>query len=308
MDSTVSNKQIYSQLLKFNGQKLVRAIVITAIFAIIVAVMVVIGARMADPTGVYIIGGIVLILFLITSSYFMFVVFARQITCCAYAVNRGELMSDPITQSKVAVISRTKTVFGLFAVYSLVKGITNQISRGINSLVSLGGDNGVIGAVGGIVSLFVGIVLKYFCYCSVGNVIETPNTTTFKGVCDAAVICFKNWKSMLKSCGKIMGLSVLFFILIFGASIALSYFVIKTVAPTLLAATNGETNILGFGIIIVFAIMVFSFIDTLFIKPRFLIIAMRAFFDAKKTTDIDVEATGKIASISPKFRKALAKE
>lgn len=213
------------------------------------------------------------------------------------------------------------TVF--FLITRAIKGIFNQIGRGINQIgTAVGGDvgNGVTSAINSAIQVVIG----YLCDCCLGWVLFRKDINSFKAGCEGAVIFFKHGKTLVKNVGRIFGMGFLSLIVFGGAFFGLSFLILNAI-PGLMSTLSNEilelgtrnnwnipdfvSNVTLLTVIIsaILAIVLWSMLHSVIARPFILVGVMRNFMNAGKA-HIPNEADFKeVAAKSPKFAKLLEK-
>lgn len=157
--------------------------------------------------------GLVLVIIVVRYNSFRFK--AAQIGMMTRAVTEGDLPDDVMGEGKALVSSRFSTVAGYFAATSIIKGIFNEIGRGITKLgESIGGENG--NAVGSAISLVIQTIVSYLCDCCLGWVFYRSQITAPKATLEGAVIFFKHGRTFAKNMARVFVFAAVSLILIGG--------------------------------------------------------------------------------------------
>jgi len=244
---------------------------------------------------------------------------AGQIAMMTKGVTEGTLPEDVLGEGKAAVKERFTTVAAFFAVTGVIKGIFNQLSRGLTSVGNaIGGDAG--GTVGSVIGSGVQTVVGYLCDCCLGWVFYRKEQKTTKATCEGAVLFFKHGKTLIKNVGRIFGISLLFLILIGGAFFGIFFGIFSMLPGTfeLLtaeiaeAAVRLETTLPAFfsdpkNVTIVAAaiaaLIVWGIIHSAFVRPFILVGVLRNYMESGMN-DIPTEETfAMLDGKSVKFKK-----
>ena len=210
----MGNVEIYRKTLRFSVMRLL--VTILGIFIIVALPLAtfLVTAGMSEvacavATFVAFIVGIVVFVLIIRYCGYLFT--AAQVAMITEGVSKGTLPDDVYAAGKQAVKRRFVTASVYFALWSITKAITNQITAGLNALgrvADAGNNAGPASTVAGIVSTVISVVLEYLNYCSLGWVFLNANQSPFKSTCDGAVVYFQNWKTLLQNAGKVIGITV----------------------------------------------------------------------------------------------------
>lgn len=322
----MGNVEIYRKTLRFSVMRLLVTILgIFIIVALPLATFLVTAGigevACAVATFVAFIVGIVVFVLIIRYCGYLFT--AAQVAMITEGVSKGTLPDDVYAAGKQAVKRRFVTASVYFALWSITKAITNQITAGLNALgrvADAGNNAGPASTVAGIVSTVISVVLEYLNYCSLGWVFLNADQSPFKSTCDGAVVYFQNWKTLLQNAGKVIGITAVSLVVIGGAFFGLGYLVFGSI-PSLTAiladldasATldDGSSVPPGTSLIILCAIvtlLLWGGIHSAFVKPFILISVMRRYIEAGLANPPKVDLYGKLAGMSAGFRKALERD
>lgn len=322
----MGNVEIYRKTLRFSVMRLL--VTILGIFIIVALPLAtfLITAGMSEvacavATFVAFIVGIVVFALIIRYCGYLFT--AAQVAMITEGVSKGTLPDDVYAAGKQAVKRRFVTASVYFALWSITKAITNQITAGLNALgrvADAGNNAGPASTVAGIVSTVISVVLEYLNYCSLGWVFLNANQSPFKSTCDGAVVYFQNWKTLLQNAGKVIGVTVVSLVVIGGAFFGLGYLAFGSIpsmtavlADIDAAATldDGSAVPPGTSLIIlcvIVALLLWGGIHSAFVKPFILISVMRSYIEAGLANPPKVDLYGKLAGMSAGFRKALERD
>lgn len=304
----MTNIAIYKKTLVFSLLKILIAVVGLAIAAGVTLLAYTLSGGNSDEAKLLYIGGgavVGLIIFGVIMHFASYLVVAGHIAMITKGVTENELPEHVIKEGAAVVKSRFATVAVYFALLRITRGISNQITRGLNFLADSTG-NDAVGIVVAVIDILVSIVLTYINYCCLGWVFCNPQQSAVKSTCDGAVIYFKNWKTLLKNMGKILGLGLASLVVIGGVFVGIFYLATQGIDFPDLVAEGLEISALGVRWI---AIGVVSFICWLvvhsaFVQPYVLISVMRAYIDSAKSTPFTSEIYKKLCGMSKKFKKA----
>lgn len=322
----MGNVEIYRKTLRFSVMRLL--VTILGIFIIVALPLAtfLVTAGMSEvacavATFVAFIVGIVVFVLIIRYCGYLFT--AAQVAMITEGVSKGTLPDDVYAAGKQAVKRRFVTASVYFALWSITKAITNQITAGLNALgrvADAGNNAGPASTMAGIVSTVISVVLEYLNYCSLGWVFLNANQSPFKSTCDGAVVYFQNWKTLLQNAGKVIGITVVSLVVIGGAFFGLGYLAFGSIpsmtavlADIDAAATldDGSAVPPGTSLIIlcvIVALLLWGGIHSAFVKPFILISVMRRYIEAGLANPPKVDLYGKLAGMSAGFRKALDRD
>lgn len=322
----MGNVEIYRKTLRFSVMRLLVTILgIFIIVALPLATFLVTAGigeiACAVATFVAFIVGIVVFVLIIRYCGYLFT--AAQVAMITEGVSKGTLPDDVYAAGKQAVKRRFVTASVYFALWSITKAITNQITAGLNALgrvADAGNNAGPASAVAGIVSTVISVVLEYLNYCSLGWVFLNADQSPFKSTCDGAVVYFQNWKTLLQNAGKVIGITAVSLVVIGGAFFGLGYLVFGSI-PSLTAiladldasATLDDGSSVPPGTLLIIlcaivALLLWGGIHSAFVKPFILISVMRRYIEAGLANPPKVDLYGKLAGMSAGFRKALERD
>ena len=322
----MGNVEIYRKTLRFSVMRLLVTILgIFIIVALPLATFLVTAGigevACAVATFVAFIAGIVVFVLIIRYCGYLFT--AAQVAMITEGVSKGTLPDDVYAAGKQAVKRRFVTTSVYFALWSITKAITNQITAGLNALgrvADAGNNAGPASTVAGIVSTVISVVLEYLNYCSLGWVFLNADHSPFKNTCDGAVVYFQNWKTLLQNAGKVIGITAVSLVVIGGAFFGLGYLAFGSI-PSLTAVLadldasatldDGSAVPPGTSLIIlcvVVALLLWGGIRSAFVKPFILISVMRRYIEAGLANPPKVDLYGKLAGMSAGFRKALERD
>lgn len=322
----MGNAEIYRKTLRFSIMRLLVTIVGIVIIVALPLIAFFVTAEMGEAACALATGGafiVALIIFALIIRYCGYLFTAAQVAMITEGVSKGALPNDVYAAGKQAVKRRFVTASVYFALWSITKAITNQITAGLNALgrvADAGNNAGPASTVAGIVSTVISVVLEYLNYCSLGWVFLNDNQSAFKSTCDGAVVYFQNWKTLLKNAGKVIGITAVSLVVIGGAFFGLSYLLFSSI-PSLVsvlsdidaAATldDGSAVPPGTSLIILcvlVALFLWGGIHSAFVKPFILISVMRRYIEAGLSNPPSVDLYDKLAGMSKGFRKALERE
>lgn len=317
----LTNKEIYKRTIGFSIRRLLWDFLAFAILAAC-AVLGFIFAEAITNAGLVglAIGAVIgIIIIAIMLRYVSYTYKAGQIAMMTKAVSEGKLPDDVIGAGKKIVKERFATVAVYFAATNAIKGIFNQIGRGITSIgEAVGGDTG--GAIGSTISAVIQTIVDYLCDCCLGWVFYRKDQKAFKATCEGAVIFFKKGKTLLKNLGRIFGMGLVSFILIGGVFTGIFWLIFQAF-PDAFANLANEVAQIGSDVpawltepatftltcAIVSGILIWSFIHSAFIRPFVLVGVLRNFIEAGKTDIPSEKSFDELDKKSAKFKKLHAK-
>lgn len=317
----MDNKQIYKATLCFS----IRRVLWDFLGFLGLAVLMVGGLYIADKTtdkgmiGLAIGGVIGLAVLVVLLRWVSYKFKAGQIAMMTRGITEGELPQDVLGEGKKVVKERFATVSAFFAVTGIIKGIFNQIGRGITAAgEAIGGDNG--GTVGSIISSVIQVVVSYLCDCCLGWVFYRKEVKATKATLEGAALFFKHGKTLVKNMGRVFGIGLLSLAVIGGAFGGVFYLIASRfpvvfnklfheIAET--AARSGETLpawLDGPGILMIFAaalagIIIWSIIHSVFIRPFVLTGVLRNYIRSGIEDMPTEETMAMLDGKSSKFKK-----
>ncbi len=317
----LNNKEIYKRTIVFSIRRLLWDILsfIIVIACAVLGFLITEGAFNKGLIGLAIglIAGIIVICIMLR--YVSYRYKAAQIAMMTKAIATGKLPDDVVKAGKKAVDKRFTTVAVYFAVTGAIKGVFNQIGRGITSVgQAVGGDSG--GAVGSTISAIIQTIVAYLCDCCLGWVFYREDQKPFKATCEGAVIFFKKGKTLVKNLGRIFGMSIVSFLVIGGVFFGIFWLVFQAFPDVFTGLANEVADAAAranselpaglfepatFTIVCaaISGIIMWSIIHSVFIKPFILVGVLRNFIEAGKE-DIPSEASFKeLDKKSTKFQK-----
>ena len=316
----MDNKQIYKKTLGFSLRRVFWDIISVALLLGAGTLGYFLGEKYAQngPIGLLIGAVIGIVALILITRFISYALKAGQIAMMTRGVSEGELPDDVIKEGKKVVKERFATVAAFFAITGVIRGIFNQIGRGITKLgESIGGDTG--GAVGSAVSSVMQTIVNYLCDCCLGWVFYRKEVKPARAACEGAVLFFKHGKTFAKNMGRVFGMGLVSLLGIGGVSGGIAYFILKgqtfyeplaawmtenlTDTSNWLAQmlTNPKTLPVAFAALI--GIIVWAIIHSVFIKPFVLVGVLRNYIDSGKNDIPSEESFRMLDSKSPKFRK-----
>ena len=317
----MDNKQIYKKTLGFSLRRLFWDVISLVLFLALCTLGFMLGEKLIENGGVIglVIGAIIgLVAVILISRFVSYMLKAGQIAMMTRGVTEGELPDNVIAEGKKVVKERFLTVAAYSAVTNVIKGIFNQIGRGITKVgESIGGDTG--GAIGGAVSSVMQTIVNYLCDCCLGWVFYRKEVKPARAACEGAVLFFKHGKTFAKNMGRVFGMGIVSLLGIGGVFGIIAYLILKgqtfyePLAAWMTENLTDTTNWIGqilsdpkalpIAFAVLIGIIMWAIIHSVFIKPFVLVGVLRNYIDSGKN-DIPSEESFKVLdSKSPKFRK-----
>ena len=317
----MTNGQIYRKTIGFTFRRLLWDLFAVVILAAISALGFFAGENFFDngPIGLVIgvIVGIIVIIILLR--FVSYIYKAGQIAMMTRGITEGELPDNVIAEGKRVVRERFVTVAVFFAVTGAIKGIFNQIGKGMTKVgQSIGGDTG--GAVGNTVSSVLQTIVRYLCDCCLGWVFFRSNVKPARAACEGAVLFFRHGKTFFRNMGRIFGIGLASLVVIGGVFGGVIYALIAKYTEfyeSLAAALAEDAEIAEQGIgkllqnpqtlpILLAAlggIIIWSIIHSVLIRPFVLTGVLRNFIESGRNEIPTEESFYALDERSPKFRK-----
>ena len=317
----MDNKTIYKKTLGFSLRRVLWDVLTVAVIVGLAILGFILTEKLWDKGLIGLaIGALVgIIAMAIILRFVSYTLKAGQIAMMTRGITEGELPDNVIAEGKRIVKERFVTVAAYFAVTNAIKGIFEQIGRGITKLgESIGGETG--GAVGSAVNSAIQTVIAYLCDCCLGWVFYRKDVNAAKATCEGAVLFFKHGKTLAKNMGRVFGMGLLSLLVIGGAFTGIFYAILSTQTNALAGvyaevaqiAANSEGSLARImqnpaTLPIVFAviggIIVWSIIHSTFIRPFVLTGVLRNYL-VSGMNDIPSESSfALLDSKSPKFKK-----
>lgn len=321
----MSNKEIYRKTLGFSLRRLFwDALSLILLLALCTAGFM-IGQNMIQNGLVgLVIGAFVGIILMVVITRFMsYKLKAGQIAMMTRAVTENELPDQVIQEGKKVVKERFATVAAYFAVTNVIRGIFNQIGRGITKVGrSIGGDTG--GAIGSAVGSAIQTLIAYLCDCCLGWVFYRKEVKATKATCEGAVLFFRHGKTLAKNMGRIFGMGLVSLLLIGGAFAGGFYAILSTQEQALSGiyakvaeyAASSDSSFAALlqnpaTIPLVFAalggLLVWSFLHSALVRPFVLTGVLRNYLESGMNEIPSEESFRILDSRSNKFRKLHSK-
>ncbi len=317
----MNNKQVYKATLCFSIRRFLWDFLALVVFA----GLCVAGFYVADKTtdkgliGLAIGAAVGLAFLVVLLRWVSYKYKAGQIAMMTRGVTEGELPQDVMAEGNQVVKERFATVAAFFAVTGIIKGIFNQIGRGITAAgQAIGGDEG--GTVGSAISSIIQVIVSYLCDCCLGWVFYRKEVKSTKATLEGAVLFFKHGKTLAKNLGRVFGIGLASLAVIGGAFTGIFY-AIASSFPVVFenlfkeiteAAARNTTTIPAWlnnptTLTIVAAaiggIIVWSVIHSVFIRPFVLVGVLRNYLQSGIEDIPTEESFALLDSKSSKFKK-----
>ncbi|MBQ1312637.1 MAG: hypothetical protein IIY55_12395 [Blautia sp.] len=222
----MSNKEIYQRTLKFSLFRFLYSFLAFIVVAVIGAIGFMVTEKTFDNgligMGIGIVVGLIaLAIFL---RYVSYTYKAGQIAMMTQAITTGSLPKDVVGEGKRVVKERFATVALFFAATGIIKGIFNQLGRGMTKLgEALGGDSGK--NVASVISAVIQVVIAYLCDCCLGWVFYRKEQSSAKATLEGAVLFFRHGKTFARNMGRVFGMGLASLLVIGGAFSGIFYLI-----------------------------------------------------------------------------------
>ena len=230
----MDNLQIYKKTLGFSIRRVLWDLLTILLLAGLSALGFIVAAKINQPGWIGLLIGLILgiVAAAVILRFVSYRLKAAQIAMMTRGVTEGTLPEDVIGEGKQIVKERFVTVAAYFAVTNVIKGIFNQIGRGITKVgESIGGNVG--GTIGSTVSSVIQTVISYLCDCCLGWVFYRKEIKATKATCEGAVIFFKHGKTLAKNMGRVFGIGLISLLLIGGAFFGIIYLILSSMGNLL---------------------------------------------------------------------------
>ena len=313
----MDNKQIYKKTLCFSVRRLLWDI----LAFLILGGLAVAGAFIAEKTcdkaliGLAIGAVIGLIVLIILVRWVSYKYKAGQIAMMTKGITEGTLPEDVLGEGNRIVKARFRTVAAFFAVTSVIRGIFNQLGRGISEAGrAVGGDAG--GTVGDVVNSAIQTVIRYLCDCCLGWVFYRKDVKATKATCEGAVLFFKHGKTLAKNMGRVFGIGLASLAVIGGAFTGV-FWLIASRFPEVFARAFTEMQqasseipawlnspeILMIVTSAIGGVIIWSILHSVFIRPFVLTGVLRNYIQSGMDDIPDEKAFSVLDGKSAKFKK-----
>ena len=205
----MTNQEIYRKTLPFSLRRLGLDILGFLVLGAAATVGFMLAEKSFDQGLIGLAAGLVigLILLVILLRYVSYTCKAAQIAMMTRGVTEGELPDNVVAAGREAVKERFTTVAVFFAATGVIRGIFNQLGKGLMSLGNaVGGQKGSSAA--GAVNSAVQTVIAYLCDCCLGWVFFRRDQNSAKATCEGAVLFFRHGKTLARNLGRIFGMGL----------------------------------------------------------------------------------------------------
>ena len=234
-------------------------------------------------------------------------------------ITDGALPDNVYAEGKAIVKKRFATVAAYYAITNVIKGIFNQLGKGITAVGKMvGGDAG--NNVGSAISSVIQIVVAYLCDCCLGWVFYREETSAAKATCEGAVLFFKHGKTLAKNMGRIFGMGILSLLVIGGAFTGIFYLIFMLMPGAFAALSNEIIEIsaksnsappefltnpttLMIAAAAVLGIIIWTIIHSTFIRPFILTGVLRNYIESGKNDIPNESSFSMLDKKSEKFAK-----
>ena len=318
----MTNFQVYKKTLSFSLISfLVDLLVLVALFGIATAGFF-IGEKINDKGIIGLVIGILIgvVIMVLVKIFISNVLKAGQIAMMTKGVTEDSLPDNPLSEGRKIVKERFTSITAFFFVTGAIKGIIRQITKTINKIgTAVGGDAG--NAVTSAIDTAIQILVGYLCDCCLGWVFYRKELGTAKAACEGSVIFFKHGKTLFRNIGRIFGMGALGLVVVGGIFFGIFYGIFNflmagtfqtlahevTEAAVRMEIENVEflSNPQNLALIVagIFALIIYSMIHSVFIRP-FILTGVLRNFTASGIKDMPTEEEfAKLNEKSPKFAK-----
>lgn len=259
------------------------------------------------------------VLLAIISRFISYALKAGQIAMMTRGITEGDLPDNVVKEGKKVVKERFATVAAYFAVTNVIKGIFNQIGRGITKVgESIGGDVG--GSIGSAVNSAIQTVIAYLCDCCLGWVFFRKEVKAAKATCEGAALFFKHGKTLAKNMGRVFGIGLISFLIIGGVFGGITYGILAAQGHALDSLYNEIANVfadstgtfakilqnpatLPIAISLIVGFIMWAILHSTFIRPFVLVGVLRNYLKSGVEDMPTEESYAKLEQLSPKFAK-----
>lgn len=316
----MTNKEIYSCTIGFSVRRLLFDILAFVIMAALAAAGFFIAEKTADNGLIGLgIGAIIgIIVLVIMLRYISYTYKAGQIAMMTRAITEGRLPEDVIGEGKRVVKERFATVAIFFAATNVIKGIFQQLGRGLTGLGrAVGGDSGE--SVASAINSAIQVVVAYLCDCCLGWVFYRNDQGAAKATCEGAVLFFRHGKTLARNLGRVFGMGLASLVVIGGVFSGIFYLIASRFPATFeqlaremaqIAATDTDipaflTNpsSLMLAAAVIAGVILWNIIHSAFVRPFVLTGVLRNYLESGMN-EIPTEASfAMLDSKSSKFAK-----
>ena len=313
----MDNKQIYKKTLCFSIRRLLWDILAFLILAGLAAAGAFIAEKTSDKALIGLaIGAVIgLIVLIVLVRWVSYKYKAGQIAMMTKGITEGTLPEDVLGEGNRIVKSRFRTVAAFFAVTSVIRGIFNQLGRGISEAGrAVGGDTG--GTVGDVVNSAIQTVIRYLCDCCLGWVFYRKDVKATKATCEGAVLFFKHGKTLAKNMGRVFGIGLASLAVIGGVFTGIFWLIASRFpevfaraftelqqASSKIPAWLNSPEILMIVTSAIGGVIIWSILHSVFIRPFVLTGVLRNYIQSGMDDIPDEKAFSVLDGKSAKFKK-----
>ena len=317
----MTNFQVYKKVLSFSLLMFVVNLLALAIMAGLTTA----GFFIANLGGVPLVGLLIgfilgIIAVVLINIFVVNRIKAAQIAMMVKGVTEGDLPEHTFKEGFNEIRGRFGRITAFFFVTNAIKGIFNQLGRGLNKIgTAVGGNTG--NAVTSAIDSAVQTLIGYLCDCCLGWILFRKDTNVFRACCEGAVIFFKHGKTLIRNIGRIFGMGFLSFLLIGGAFFGIFFLIFyqfpgmfEQLSAEIQAAGGADTPEFVYNITLLTAfvsaflgIMFWLAIHSVLIRPFILVGVMRNFMAAGQADMPQESDIAELSSKSPRFARLAQK-
>ncbi|MBQ9017322.1 hypothetical protein IJ103_03740 [Candidatus Saccharibacteria bacterium] len=254
--------------------------------------------------------------------FFAYTYKAGQIAMMTKGITEGKLPENVVKEGKAIVKKRFATVAAYYAITGAIKGVFQQIGKGITAVgKAVGGDNG--GAVGSTVASVIDTIIAYLCDCCLGWVFYKKDKGAVNATLEGAVIFFKHGKTLIRNLGRIFGISLISFLVIGGIFMGITYLIVQAFPEGMSAfsasiaeniAQKGNEvpefiyNITLFNVVFsaIIGVIMWAILHSTFVRPFILVGVLRNFIESGDETKMSETDLDEIEQKSKKLAELRA--
>ena len=317
----MDNRQLYKATLCFSVRRILWDVLAFLIWGALAAAGAFIAEKTSDKALIGLaIGAVIgLVALIVITRWVSYKYKAGQIAMMTKGITEGSLPEDVLGEGNKIVKSRFMTVAAFYAGTSVIKGIFNQLGRGITAAGrAIGGDSG--GQVGDAINSAIQVVISYLCDCCLGWVFYRENVKAGKATCEGAVLFFKHGKTLIRNIGRIFGIGIGSLALIGGAFTGVFYLIASCFPAAFqslyneileAASRNGGTvpawlnspSMLTLAAAAIGGVILWALIHSAFIRPFVLVGVLRNYLQSGIEDIPDEESFRMLDGKSAKFKK-----
>jgi len=313
----MNNKEVYKATLCFSIRRILWDCLSLLIWGALMAGGFFLAEKLSDKGLIgLVIGGIIgLVVLVIFMRWISYKYKAGQIAMMTKGVTEGQLPDDVLGAGKQIVKERFTTVAVYFAATKVIKGIFNQLGRGLTAAgKAIGGDAG--GTVGDAVNTVIQVVVSYLCDCCLGWVFFRKDIKSTKATCEGAVLFFKHGKTFAKNMGRVFGIGLASLVAIGGVFTGIFYLIASRFPATFERLYNefvssaesapswlNSPGTLMLAAAILGGVVIWALIHSVFIRPFVLTGVLRNYIQSGIDDMPTEESMALLDSKSEKFRK-----